>query len=111
MLSSSMNRRPPSQIFNQMSELGARIRTILAMAIESGAMEIAIRLLLCGLRTLTARRLPKKLPKLRHQATRWVLQCPKKSSWARSFGKKRESGSRIAVLLGVIRLIRKEEIE
>ena len=35
MLSSPMNRRPPSQISNQISELGARIRTILAMAIES----------------------------------------------------------------------------
>jgi phosphate uptake regulator len=35
MLSSSMNRRPPSQISNQMSDLGAKIRTILAMAMES----------------------------------------------------------------------------
>ena len=35
MLSSSMNRRPPSQISNQMSELGAKTQTSLAMAIES----------------------------------------------------------------------------
>ncbi len=34
-LSSSMSRRPPSQISNQMSELGARILTSLTTAIES----------------------------------------------------------------------------
>jgi len=34
-LSSSMNRRPPSQISNQMSEVGAKIRASLTTAIES----------------------------------------------------------------------------
>ena len=34
-LSSSMKRRPPSQISNQMSEVGAKIRTSLTTAIES----------------------------------------------------------------------------
>jgi phosphate transport system protein len=34
-LSSSMNRRPPSQISNQMSEVGAKVRAILETAIES----------------------------------------------------------------------------